>query len=107
MTTANATRTEFGFIVSAEITARAVSLEDDAERAAKAVCAWLHQNPPAGNLAEWREEYRAAAEGETDVDQETTEYGLLLAAAGDVAQEASTRGWANPDATVFVDIQPA
>lgn len=107
MTTANVTRREFGFTVSVEITARAVSLEDDAERAAKAVCDWLRQNPPTGNLAEWREEYRAAAEGETYVDQEKTGYGLLLAAAGDIAQEAATQGWANPEATVFVDIQTA
>lgn len=113
-----------GFTVRVEIEARAAAgLESDAEIGAQAVIEWLKVQANAGTfndyrniygsltgheLREMRELYRAAMEGETDVDPMKTEYGKLIGAAEGIAHAAATAGWHNPDgANVWVQIEPA
>ncbi len=106
MTTASSTSRTASASIRVTVQARAVNLDDDAQRASLAVADWLAPRD-LSDLAAWRAEYAAAMNGETETNAETTRYGRLLASAEAVATTAATRGWARPEAFVTVDIEAA
>ena len=109
MSAGSATTTIKGYSIRVELHAKAASgLDDDAFAAAHAAAAWLAINTPARPIADMREEYRAASEGETDTDCTDTDYGLLISELESVAGVAATNGWHNPDGCdVTVDVDAA
>jgi hypothetical protein len=110
MPTTTATANAPGYVVTVQLTARAMSLESDAQRAADAVAAWLGpQEFRPGELAAIRGIYAAAMQGKTeDLEPEDTTYGRLLGRAAEIAQRAAADGWANPWAEILatVDVEP-